>query len=293
MTGPVSGEPVRGGSVTRTGTRDGVGSILILLALGLAFRVIIAYLLPGSGFANDIGAFQYWASNLASQGLHGFYDRDFFHDYTPGYLYVLWIVGLIGQGLGGVGDLIKVPPMLADLALAYLVWSMTLELGGSRRAARLGALIVVINPITWFDSVVWAQVDSFGLVFLLLGLRELWRDRPERSAVLTVIGALIKPQLGILIPIVAAVTIRRALRPEGGYGNEAAPARRRSTTPWEADTRGWVRIISTGVAALVTTILMSLASSFGSGGNSCVISAVASDSSVSATVVGRRSIFSS
>ena len=70
-------------------------------------------------------------------GLNGFYSRHFFHDYTPGYLYVLWLVGLVGQVVGGVGDLIKVPPILADAALAYLVWSMTLELGGSRWAARL------------------------------------------------------------------------------------------------------------------------------------------------------------
>ncbi len=257
MTGPMAGEPVRGESAMHAGTRDGVGSILILLALGLAFRVIIAYLLPGSGYANDIGAFQYWASNLASEGLHGFYARDFFHDYTPGYLYVLWLVGTLGQTLGGVGDLIKVPPILADLGLAYLVWSMTLELGGNRRAARLAALIVAVNPITWFDSVVWGQVDSFGVVFLLLGLRELWRDRPERAAVLTVIGALIKPQLGILIPIVAAVTIRRALWPAGGFGTEAAPEIRRSTTAWEARTRGWVRIVSTGVVGFATALALS------------------------------------
>ncbi len=256
MTGPMAGEPVRGESAMHAGTRDGVGSILILLALGLAFRVIIAYLLPGSGYANDIGAFQYWASNLASEGLHGFYGRDFFHDYTPGYLYVLWLVGTLGQTLGGVGDLIKVPPILADLGLAYLVWSMTVELGGNRRSARVAALIVVVNPITWFDSVVWGQVDSFGVVFLLLGLRELWRDRPERAAVLTVIGALIKPQLGILIPIVAAVTIRRALWPDGGFGTEAAPAIRRSTTAWEVRTRGWVRIVSTGVAGLATALAL-------------------------------------
>ncbi len=256
MTGPVSGEPVRGENTMQSGTRDGVGGILILLALGLTFRVIIAYLLPGSGFANDLGAFQYWASNLASQGPGGFYERDFFHDYTPGYLYVLWVVGLVGQMLGGVGDLIKAPPILADLGLAYLVWSMTLELGGSRRAARLGAVIVVINPITWFDSVVWGQVDSFGLVFLLLALRELWRDRPERAAVLTVVAALIKPQLGILLPIVAAVTIRRALWPEGGFGDEAAPAPRRSTTAWETRTRGPVRIITTGIAGLLTVLAM-------------------------------------
>ncbi len=257
MTGPVSGEPV-GEVGAHAKARDSVGSILTLLALGLIFRVIIAYLLPGSGFKNDIEAFQYWAQNLASEGLHGFYARDFFHDYTPGYLYVLWLVGVVGQAVGGIGDLIKAPPILADIGLAYLVWSMTLELGGSRRAARLGAFMVVVNPITWFDSVVWAQVDSFGLVFLLLGLRELWRDRPERSAILTVIAALIKPQLGILIPIVAAVTIRRALWPEGGYGAETRPTPQRKTMRWEATVTGPIRIATTGLAGLGTAVGLSL-----------------------------------
>ena len=69
----------------------------------------------------------------------------------------------------GVGDLIKIPPILGDVALAYLVWSMTRELGGSERAARIGAVIVLVNPVTWFDSVLWGQVDSVGVVFLLLG----------------------------------------------------------------------------------------------------------------------------
>jgi dolichyl-phosphate-mannose-protein mannosyltransferase len=108
--------------------------------------------------------------------------------------------------------------MLGDVAIGWLVWSMALELGASRRAALLGAALAVANPVSWFDSVTWGQVDSFGVVFLLLGLRELWRDRPERAALWTVIAALIKPQLGILIPIVAVVTIRRALWPTGGFG---------------------------------------------------------------------------
>jgi uncharacterized protein (DUF486 family) len=258
LTGPVSGEPVRGGVATHAGTRDDVSGILVLLALGLTFRVIIAYLLPGSGFDNDIGAFRYWASNLAMEGLNGFYSRSFFHDYTPGYLYVLWLVGQAGQLLGGVGDLIKVPPIIADVVLAYLVWSMTLELGGSRWAARLAALVVLVNPITWLDSAIWGQVDSFGVVFLLLAVRELWRDRPERSAILTVIAAITKPQLGILVPIVAAVVIRRAIWPSGGYGDDSAPTPRRTTTAWEARTRGGIRIVTTGVAGFLTAIALSL-----------------------------------
>ena len=96
---------------------------------------------------------------------------------------------------------------------------MVRELGGRDRLALVAAAVAVLNPISWFDSVVWGQVDSFGVVFLMLGLRELWRDRPERAAIYTVIAAIIKPQLGILIPLVAVVTIRRALWPAGGFGD--------------------------------------------------------------------------
>ena len=247
MTGPANGGIERGTRApTRlTGTQGAVGAVLVVLVLGLVLRLIIARLLPGSGFEVDLGAFRYWASNLASQGLNGFYGRDFFHDYTPGYLYVLWIVGIVGNAVGGIGDLIKIPPILSDVAVGWLAWSMVRELGGRDRIALAAAAVAVLNPITWFDSVVWGQVDSFGVVFLLLGLRELWRDRPERAAIYTVIAAIVKPQLGILIPIVAIVTIRRALWPSGGFGHPE-----RTGHP--------IRILTTGLAGFLTAVIVCL-----------------------------------
>ncbi len=186
--------------------------LLAILVVGLAFRLIIAYvLLPDSGFGVDRASFIGWASDLAAHGPSGFYGRVSFIDYTPGYLYVLWLVGVVGNALGGIGDLIKLPAILADVAVAYLVHQLVVELGGSRRAALLGALLFVVNPVTWFDSAVWAQVDSFGLIFLLLGLRELWRNHPERAAILATVAAVIKPQLGILIPVLIAVLLKRHL----------------------------------------------------------------------------------
>ncbi len=258
MTGPAVGEPDPGWAArSRTESEDGTVGVLVLLAAGLAFRLIIAYLLPHSGFGVDIQSFRFWAENLAKDGIPGFYARDFFHDYTPGYLYVLWAVGQIGLLFGsGVGDLIKLPPILADTALAWVVWSMAKELGAARRAALVGALLVVVNPVSWFDSAIWGQVDSVGTVVLLLALRELWRDRPERSAVLTVLAALIKPQLGILIPIVAAVVIRRALWPSGAYGEDPPPTG--SATGWERRIQGPIRIVTTGLAGLATALVLSV-----------------------------------
>ena len=121
---------------------------------------------------------------------------------------------------------------------------MVRELGGRDRLALIAAFVAVVNPISWFDSVVWGQVDSFGVVFLLLGLRELWRDHPERSAIYAVIAALIKPQLGILIPIVA-----RRHDPAGALagpddGRGARSSRRRPESPRRrllARLRAWER----------------------------------------------------
>ncbi|MBA2719102.1 MAG: phospholipid carrier-dependent glycosyltransferase [Chloroflexi bacterium] len=277
MSGRVSGGPSRDADApTRTSwTRDGIGAIVAVLALGLAFRLIIAQVNPGSGFKVDLGSFQGWASSLARDGLSGFYERPFFHDYTPGYLYVLYVVGLVGQAAGGIGDLIKIPPILADVGLGWLVWSMARELGAGRRAALLGGALVVINPVTWLDSVLWGQVDSFGVLFLLLGLRALWRDQPERAAMFTVISALIKPQLAILVPIVAVVTIRRALWPtrdagdplRDGAGPRGAVGPPVAAGPpgaglldrfraWERRTGHPIRILTTGVAGFLTAVAL-------------------------------------
>jgi 4-amino-4-deoxy-L-arabinose transferase-like glycosyltransferase len=250
-----------------------------LLASGLALRLIIAYLLPGSGLSFDLSAFAFWANDLAQHGAWGFYDRPFFADYTPGYLYALWAMGLVNEALKQIGitqygpwtvtDLLKMPSILADLGVAYLIYAMVLDLGASKRRALIGAAIFLFNPITWFDSTVWGQVDSFGVLFLMLGLRELWRDRPERAAIYATIAAVIKPQLGILVPIVAAVVIRRYLF--GSHDDE--PSRWDSATEAAksrvggplgrfraslAADRGPLRIVTTAVAGLLTAVILSL-----------------------------------
>jgi dolichyl-phosphate-mannose--protein O-mannosyl transferase len=222
LAGPAPGERARAGEQARVRLRDVAVPLCILLALGLALRLIIAYvLLPGSGFKVDVASFNGWAVELAKNGPFGIYDRPLFIDYTPGYLYVLWALGLVAQFLGGPGAapgaLLKLPPILADLGLAVAVFLLAADLGARRRPALAAAAVVLFVPVTWFDSAIWSQVDSVGTLVLLLAVRELWRGRDERAALLTTVAAIIKPQFGILIPLAAVLILRRNLvtRPPG------------------------------------------------------------------------------
>ncbi len=246
MPGPAAGESARAGEQARVRLRDAIVPLGILLALGLALRLIIAYvLLPGSGFGVDLGSFSGWATELARNGPWGLYDRPIFVDYTPGYLYVLWGLGLVSATFGiAIESLLKLPAIFADLALALALFALAAELGASRRGAILAAGVFLLVPITWFDSAVWAQVDSVGTLFLVLAVRELWRGRSERAAILTTIAAIIKPQFGILIPLAAVVIIRRhwVERPDDGGRLGGGP----------------VRIVTTTIAGLVTATLVCL-----------------------------------
>ncbi|HEX7496511.1 MAG TPA: phospholipid carrier-dependent glycosyltransferase [Candidatus Limnocylindrales bacterium] len=205
----------KGRESTETSAVTAIPAILVLLALGLALRFIIAYvLLPGSGFPNDLGAFQFWGNDIAAHGPIGFYDRTGFIDYPPVYLLLLSVVSLLVGG--SLGEGVKVLPILADLALAGVVWIMVLELGGSGRRALIAAAIILFNPVTWFNSAIWGQADAVGAIFLLLGLRELQRDRRETASVLAVLAVLTKMQLGILGFLVGFVVLRRSLAPRTG-----------------------------------------------------------------------------
>ena len=209
----------------------GFGSgIAILLLVGLLLRLFLAYvLLPDSGFESDTATFTAWALQLAKTGPGSFYASAGFADYPPGYLYLLWIVGALGNILAplahndagsATAQLIKLPPILCDIAIGYVLYRIVLSWRGDRpdahRLALIAAAIYLFNPVTWYDSAIWGQTDSAGALVLLLSVWALIRGNSEGAAVLAVLAALVKPQFGVVaLPLVGIVLIRRHLfRPD-------------------------------------------------------------------------------
>ena len=204
---------------------DPASLVLLLIVLGVLLRTVIGGLyIPFSGFRVDVGDFGIWASRLATRGPGEFYQPGYLADYPPGYMYVLWLLGGIGEllrpvfGLSITPGLVKVPGILADAGVAWLLFIYCRRWGdgwlGSWSGERLGVVAVVIylfNPGTIFDSAVWGQVDSVGTLVVLATLYMLARGWTEAAAAGAILGMLVKFQFGFLIPLVAVVGIKRHL----------------------------------------------------------------------------------
>jgi predicted membrane-bound dolichyl-phosphate-mannose-protein mannosyltransferase/Gpi18-like mannosyltransferase len=236
---------------------DPASLVVLLIVLGVLLRAAIggAYL-PFSGFRVDVGDFAIWAGRMAAHGPGEFYQEGYLADYPPGYMYVLWLLGGIGElfrpvfGLSITPGLVKVPGILADAGIAWLLFVYARRFGdgwlGSWSGERLGvvaAVIYLFNPGTIFDSAVWGQVDSVGTLVLLATLYWLARGWTEAAAAGAVLAMLVKFQFGFLIPVVAVVGFKRHL-----FG--------RSSDPEHAGRPDAIRILTSLASGLGTLVLV-------------------------------------
>ena len=246
-------------------------AIAIVLFAALLLRIAVAYVLfPNSGFATDVSSFQAWALTLARYGPGGFYQHAGFADYAPGYLYILWLVGrawqLLAPFVGGdpsfslVAMLVKIPAIVFDLAIGYLIYRALLRWRGER-IALVGAAVFVFNPVTWYVSALWGQVDSVGTFVLLVAVLLLIGGWSEAAAGTAVLAALIKPQYAIVLVVVGFVLLARHLLTPG------SGPRPRLDHPWlarlDATLDGWFtreqgpwRLVSSAAVGLLVLFVV-------------------------------------
>ncbi len=177
-----------------------------VLVAAVAVRLLIAALSPG--YTSDMACFTGWAKALADNGCSAFYTSGMFADYPPGYLYVLLAMGklasLFGINLlsffGGV--FIRLPAILLDAGLAYVLYRAAKDALGKRGAAVI-LLLVAFNPVAMLDSAAWGQVDSALAILLVLTFLQLKKERKLAAAALFGLSVLVKPQALITGPVFA------------------------------------------------------------------------------------------
>ena len=200
---------------------------------GLAFLFIAGFLLRlvlarRGGFPYDMTSFAAWSGRLASGGPWHFYPRGaekFFVDYPPGYLYVLWVLGLAAKlAHNGFPPVfwIKFPSILTDLGLAWVVslaaHRLTPPSIGRRVPVRvLAAAAILFNPAIFFVSAIWGQADAVLALlvigsFLLLATGPPTFRREAAGVAVLAIAIATKPQSVFVVPIVVLLLAWRHVR---------------------------------------------------------------------------------
>ena len=197
-------------ALLRGGWHGGRRALVAVLAAAFAVRLIPACLVKGYGV--DMGCFTAWAAKMASAGPAGFYEEGYFCDYPPAYMLVLGLIGLLANLLGvsyggmGIQVMLKLVPILCDLALAVLVYALAAE--RDERRALPAALLVALNPVLVITGSCWGQIDAVTALLLVLVLRQAAEGRWERAIPLFALAVLTKPQAGLLAPLGVAALVK-------------------------------------------------------------------------------------
>lgn len=178
-----------------------------MLAGGLALRLVLAAL---PGFTADALLFQAWAETLARVGPDGLYESSLFHAYTPGYMYVLWLLGSLDEIFSFSASqwdyALKLPSIAADVGSAYLLYRF---LAGARTGWRIGApALYLLFPATILIGPIWGQNDSILAFFILLTVYFVAKDRPVAAALALTAGFIVKPQAIFALPFLVFWIVR-------------------------------------------------------------------------------------
>lgn len=240
--------------------------IAILLLAGLAFRLLLAFVVfPRSGLKGDTDLFAQWAHVLVDPGPGGAYAESDTLNYPPGYLWILWAYSNAASFVAGIlgthpavltASYVKLPAILADVAIGAIAWRAIGRWTGSARAALVVAAAWLFLPVSWYDSALWGQVDAIGVLAGGLALIWLIDRKPELAAAAATFAVLAKPQFAVFLGIVGIVLLRRHLRrPSPAVAGTSADAGRRD---------GPMRLATSAAAALAVLIVVILPFDLGS-----------------------------
>ncbi len=200
-----------------------VGKILLL---GLVLRLLFVF----GPYHPDLGNHLDWGKRFWQYGSKDFYTMNFWSqcwpNQPPGTMY-LW------AGLSKLNDfvfdtawtinleipafpskaipfletelhpaLVKLPSILAEVGIGWLIYRIILWLGLSEKKARWGAALFLFNPAVFYNSSIWGQTDGLINFFMLGGIFLLLKKKYLPGILTIFLSFYFKLSLLIFIPFV-------------------------------------------------------------------------------------------
>jgi len=200
---------------------------LAIIGLALLLRIILAFGIWHPDLNNHID----WGIRFFQYGPAKFYAPESnvwsftWPNQPPGTIYLFAGVRKVYEGLFGffsflhfkVGifpgsillflektlypALLKLPSILADFGVAYLLYKLTRK--------RLVVVLWLFNPVVWYNSAVWGQTDALINFLTLLGLYFLLNRKLFLAVLAIGVSLFTKVSLAIFLPLFVIVAVRQ------------------------------------------------------------------------------------
>ncbi len=184
--------------------KDGTFFVLISLTLATMIRIVLGALMEG--YPVDISCFNAWSLRMANLTPLGFYSPDYFCDYPPGYMLLLWPVGLLLRAVLPLGNnalnllILKSVPLICDMVTTLVLY----QYGKKHLKPILAACVAALyafNPAVLLNGAVWGQVDSVLAMLLILCAVYAMDMRWSVALPLYFVSVLVKPQALLVAPV--------------------------------------------------------------------------------------------
>ncbi len=177
-------------------------NVMLIIGVGLLIRLVAASF--SIGYGNDVALFEHWG-NTAANGLLDTYNVLGENiDYPPGYVYILYVCGMLAKLLNAqtaVYDvIIRLPAILCDCGIAYFIYMLCRD-RAPKRWTYFFTAFWMFNPLSFLDSTVWGQVDAVLTLALVAALYLIVRDKFVLSSVVFGVAVMLKPQAIIVLPV--------------------------------------------------------------------------------------------
>ena len=180
---------------------------LFVIGMAAAFIVRVILAMRVRGYNTDINCFSAWSERMFNLGPAKFYSEEYFCDYPPGYMLLLWIPAALRRLMGLEVQspehllLLKLIPIVCDLVGAALIWRVMRKRRANYNLAAGLALLYALNPAVFIDSAAWGQIDSiFTLLIALCALCAI-DEKYIHSLIAFAMAMLVKPQAMLFGPL--------------------------------------------------------------------------------------------
>lgn len=189
--------------------------IIAVLAVSFLIRAICAVMYKGH--STDMNCFIGWSGMIFDGGISNFYASEGFHDYPPGYMYILYIIGAIRHVFnpsdGGLFLLVKMPSIIVDLLSGFFIYKLARK-KFSDGISSLFAALYLINPAIILNSSLWGQVDTIYTILIALMVYFVSEKQMIKSYFIFAVCIFVKPQAFIFTPLIIYGIIENVFLPK-------------------------------------------------------------------------------